>query len=383
MGKFKVKLKMKRLARLLILLCFCALLPLSANAAEDPYNDELYDGLLEKSGAGELYGSLSAESRELLQEAGIDSFSADGSFDWDSFLGMVSGVLNDRLSLPLKTVAAVLIIIIICKLASSFDNTNISGTATLVGTIAAAGAVLAPVIALMDSAKSVIEGAAAFLVACVPVYSALMIAAGNTTAGASYSYTALAAGNLIPFISTTFILPMLNIFLAFAVTSAVSSVQLHKVTDSIYRFIKWLLVLLVTVFTAAISAQTFLSGNIDAVSAKTVKAVTSSLVPVVGGAIGDSLAAIQGSVQIIKSGVGAFGIIASMVIFLPVILEAVLWTLICSICEIAADLFEVPQISKFMGISVSVAKMVLALLVSALMVCLVCGSIVVFTKGAL
>lgn len=376
---------MKRMAMMLLGILFvCVLLmPASVNASEIASNEELYDGLLEKSGAGELYGSLDAESRELLKEAGIDSFSVDGSFDTESFLGMVSGVLNDKLSLPLKTIAAVLIIIIICKLCSSFDNTNISSTASLVGTVAAAGAVLAPVIALIDSAKSVIQGASAFLVTCVPVYSALMIAVGNTTSGASYSYTALAAGNLISFISTTFIIPMLNIFLAFAVTSAISSVQLHKVTDSIYRFIKWLLVLLVTVFTAAISAQTFLNGNIDAVSAKTVKAVTSSFVPVVGGAIGDSLAAIQGSVQIIKSGIGAFGIIASMVIFLPTVLEAVLWTMICSICEIAADLFEVPQISKFMGISVSVAKMILALLVSALLVCLVCGSIVIFTKGAL
>jgi len=380
-----VKLKMKRIAMIpLAVLFICVLLlPVSVYASEGVPNVELYDGLLEKSGAGELYGSLNAESRELLKEAGIDTFSVDGSFDTDSFLSMVSGVLNDKLSLPLKTVAAVLIIIIICKLASCFDNTNISSTANLVGAIAAAGAVLAPVIALIESAKSVIQGASAFLVSCVPVYSALMIAAGNTTSGASYSYTALAAGNLIPFISTTFIIPMLNIFLAFAVTSAVSSVQLDKVTDSIYRFIKWLLVLLVTVFTGVISAQTFLNGNIDAVSAKTVKAVTSSLVPVVGGVIGDSLAAIQGSVQIVKSGVGAFGIIASMIIFLPAILEAVLWTLICSICEIAADLFEVPQIGKFMGISMSVAKMILALLVSALLVCLVCGSIVIFTKGAL
>lgn len=380
-----MKLKVMRMVMTLFAVLFLYILisPVTAAASEGLQNEELYEGLLEKSGAGGLYNSLDTESRELLEEAGVNSFSVDGSFDWDNFLSMVSGVLNDKLSLPLKTVAAVLIIIIICKLASCFDNANIGGTANLVGTIAAAGAVLAPVIALIDNAKSVIQGASAFLVACVPVYSALMIAAGNTTSGASYSYTALAAGNLIPFISTTFIIPMLNIFLAFAVTSAVSSVQLHKVTDSIYRFIKWVLVLLVTVFTAAISAQTFLNGNIDAVSAKTVKAVTSSLVPVVGGAIGDSLAAIQGSVQIIKSGVGAFGIIASMVIFLPVILETVLWTLICGICEIAADLFEVPQISKFMGISVSVAKMILALLVSALLVCLVCGSIVIFTKGAL
>lgn len=65
-----------------------------------------------------------------------------------------------------------------------------------------------------------IESACVFLGASVPVYSALLLASGNTAAGGSYSFWTLAAGSLIPALSSALLMPLLHMFLLLALASS-------------------------------------------------------------------------------------------------------------------------------------------------------------------
>ena len=102
-----------------------------------------------------------------------------------------------------------------------------------------------------------------------------------------------------------------------ALASPLCQSRFDHLISSLYGFAKWLLVLSVTLFSGLLSVQTMLGAQVDAASSKAVKLLASSAIPIVGGAFGDAVAAIQNSVQIVKSGAGAFGILAALCIFAP------------------------------------------------------------------
>ena len=68
-----------------------------------------------------------------------------------------------------------------------------------------------------------------------------------------------------------------------------------------------------------------MTSAVDSTGARAARFMVSSFVPVVGGALGEALGTITGCVKMIKSGVTAFGLLAEGALFLPVLLECVLW----------------------------------------------------------
>jgi len=347
--------------------------------AAKAWEPDLQEELFLKSGAEEMYDSLDDETKELLSQAGIEGASAE--VESGDLFSVLSALVREKLSGPLKALAALTAVIILCKLANCFDSSEIGGVSAFAGALACAAVIVTPLLELIGSTQRAVESASVFLLASVPVYGGLMAAGGNTAAGTSYSFLTLAAGNVIPILSSSFIFPLLHVFLALALASSVSQVKFDRLAGSLYSFAKWLLVLAVTAFSGILSVQTMLNAQVDAVSNKAIKLVASSAIPIVGGAFGDAVAAIQNSVHIVKSGVGAFGILAALCIFIPPAIEASLWTGVCLIGQITGDLFEMPKLSSFLGMCASAARMILAVIAATCAVSVVSAAIVLFVKG--
>ena len=336
--------------------------------------------IAEKSGAGELYGSLDKETQELLSQMGVE----EGQWaagDGEGLLETGSKLLREKLAAPLKGLASLIGVVVLCRLAGNFEEG--SGVSLLAGTVACAGVLTAPLLELIRAADQVVQSTCVFLGASVPVYSALLVASGNQAVGGGYSFLTLAAGSAIPVLSSALLVPLLHGFLMLALASSLCGGKFDSLLSSLYSFGKWALVLAVTLFSGILSVQTVLNAQVDAATGKTVKLLASSAIPIVGGAFGDAVTAIQNSVRIVKSGVGAFGILAAICIFAPAALEAALWMGVCQLGEVAANLFEMSRICSLFKACGSVAKMILAVLASVCVVAVVSAALVVFVKGSL
>ena len=178
-------------------------------------------------------------------------------------------------------------------------------------------------------------------------------------------------------------LPLLRVFLALSLACSVSSAKLGKLPSSLYAAAKWTLAASVTLYSGLLSIQTALNAQVDAASGKTAKLLASSAIPIVGGALGDAVGAIQSSLLLVKSGVGAFGILAALCLFAPAMIQAGMWIAVCALGQIAGDLLEVPKLSGLLGALGSAAKMALAVLCSIFCVTLVTAAVVLFVKGSL
>lgn len=359
-------------------LVFAAVVMIFISPAAKAENS-LQDEIIQKSGADEMYGSLNNETKELLSSLGADS--ATAQLDGDNVFSVLSKLVRDRLSEPLKALATIVAVAILCKLAACFNSEETDTAVTFAGALACAAVIVTPLLRLITSTTAAVESASVFLLASVPVYAVLMTVGGNVATGTSYSFLALTAGNVIPIISSSVVMPLLRIFLALALVSAVLQLKTDRLANSLYGFAKWLLVFSVTVFSGILSVQTMLNAQVDAAGNKAAKLITASAVPIVGSAFGDAVAAIQNSIHIVKSGVGAFGMLVALCIFAPTAVETALWVAVCSLGQIACDLFDRPKISSFLGMCASAARMLLAVIAAACAVSVVTAAIVLFVKG--
>lgn len=290
-------------------------------------------------------------------------------------------MVQEKLVGPAKSLAALVVVLLFSRLAVCFPGDGAGRTVSLCGGICCALVAAAPLLGLIENCGRAAASASAFLLAAVPAYSALLVVSGGAAAGGGYTFLTLGAGNAIPLLATGVVTPLLRMFLALGLSSAVSGVKLQKLASSLYGLAKWLLVLSVTLFSGVLAVQTILNTQLDAAASKTAKLIASSAIPIVGGALGDAVGAIQSSVQVVKSGAGAFGMLAALCVFAPAIGEAALWVGVCTAGRIAGDICGAQEASTLLEACASVAKLVLAVLVSLLAVCASCAGVVLFVKG--
>lgn len=366
-------MRAKMIKRLLLFALVCAALTVFCPGAS-AQDGELY----EKSGAQGLYDDLDDETKELLRGLGVDEAQVTGGLSGEGIFAMISDLIRDRLSSPLKALAAVLGVVVLSRLSEGISEGGT--TAQLVGAAACGLIISAPVLGLLTACQRVAQTAAAFLTAAAPVYAGLLVAGGNLATGSGYSFLAMLAGAAIPVLAGGIFLPLLQIYLGLSVAGAVSGTELGGLAQALYRLGKWALTVIVTLFAAIISVQTAVNAQIDAAAGKAAKLALSAGVPIVGGALGDAVAAIQNSVNIVKSGSGAFGMLAALCIFAPVMAECALWAGVCMVGKGLGELFEVRAISALMDAAAATVKMVLALLCSICAVCVVSAAAVLAAK---
>ena len=381
--------------RILTGLCLVCLLGFAwpVQAAEtgetgETFDQSLYEEQMEESGAQDLWDSLPEETQELLEELGVEGVGWESlaTVEPQSFFEMLLGFFTGGLSQPLAAGASLLGIMLVCALTNgmklSFGERQTGSVLGMVGTLCACAVIAPPVISCIQQASTLIEGAGGFLLAGAPVLAGLMLACGQPVSASGWTVFLLAAGNGISLLSSVVLLPVMHIFLAFSLVSAVSpDIRLDSLCGVFAKTVRWVLVLAVTIFTSLLSAQSLISASADGASVKAAK-LFAGFVPVVGNVLGDAMGTVQSCVRLLKSGVGAFGLLAALCIFLPVVAQCLLWIFCCTLCGAAGDLLGQSEITGLLKAASQVLQTLLAIVVSCAVVMLVSAVLIMQGGGS-
>lgn len=364
-----------------ILGLFAVLLIALAPQAYAADMDAVQDELFQESGVNALIRALPEETQNMLRSAGV-SPERMAETDGETVFGIVSAAVQTEFRAPLRTLLLLIAVVVLCCIVREYAPDSMRLTVNLCGAVSTAVLLLPKITDLIGSAGTVVNTAGVFLAAAVPVYAGLMISSGNVAAGSSYGALTLTAANGVTALSAAFLMPLLRVFLAVSAVSAVTTFDLKKLTDGLYRAVKWILILAVTIFSGVLTIQTVISSQTDIVANRTAKLIASSAVPIVGSAFGDAIAAITGSVSLVKSSAGAFGLLASLAVFLPVCARVVLWLAVCLAASFSAELFELRKLSSFLEGCATAIKLLLAVLISVGVVSVVSAAVVLCVRGA-
>lgn len=362
---------------LFIILSFAFLSSFSVGAID--YN-EIYD-------TSQLYNSLSEEVKENLNNIGINGVnnSQIQNISFSNIINEISKIAEKNANEPLKTLVSITALLLITSIFSCYktrfssdmaDVINISSVLCVTCTVAF------PAIKIIANMSDTIKTASTFMLGYIPVMVLIMSFSGHTISGTSYYAMMISVGECVGQISSKIIVPFLNIFLGIAVTNGVCpEIKLSGITEIISKTIKWLLGFIMAIFTAVLSFKQLITSAVDDVSTRAVRFTLNSFIPIVGSALSDAYKTVQGSVNLLKSGVGVFVIISIGFVFLPVILKSFLWIITLSIGKIMADVLGVSSVKGLLEGIISVLSTLLAIIFCIMSIYIISTALIILMGG--
>ena len=304
----------------------------------------------EKDAAADSYYS---QLDEILADNAIDHDTEELSLQcFSETVAEITDLIGWDSSDVLGLLGTILVIVVITAALKSVGESFTESTADIYGTVSVLTAVTAIAPKLFEvfgRASAAVQSGGSFIAVFIPVFAGVSAAMGNVTSVGFYDMAVLAASELFVQLSAAFLMPVVTASVMLAVSGSVfggeglgSIVRLGK------KLITWGVTVAMTLFTGFLTMKCTLAGKADGAATKTTRFVISGMVPVVGGAVSDAYSTVRGSFDLIRGTVGITGCIAMILLFLPPVLQilifrAVLWT-----GASAAELFSVDSMAKLL-----------------------------------
>ncbi|MGI6403946.1 MAG: stage III sporulation protein AE [Oscillospiraceae bacterium] len=376
---------MKRLMVGLMLLLL--LFPLPAWAEEsEPNLEEQLQAQLDALGGDELLRRVPEEAREYLQEADLFEISLSQLMELTpgKFFPALGRMFWNTVKRPSRTLAAMLAVIMLCALLESLRDTvsepALSGAFQTVSVLCILTAVATPILDCIVRTTNTIQQAAFFMLSFIPMFSAAMVSAGQPATGAAYNLFLLSACQVVSQVVAQTFIPMMAIYLAFCICgSFVPELNVASAASGIRNIVSWAMGLMLTVFVSLLSIQSMLSHGADGVGVKATKFLINSLVPAVGNILSDAYIAAQGCLRLLKTTVGAYGIVVALFTFLPTFLYVAVWYLITRVVSLAGDIVGADRVSGILKACSNVLGLLIAAIFCFALLIIISTSVVMIT----
>lgn len=162
----------------------------------------------------------------------------------------------------------------------------------------------------------------AFMNKLTPVLIVSVFACGKPASAAAFEPALSASVYVISLMIEKCLIPLMAFSAVLSVAGNIDEKNNVSGFIKIVRSVtKWLMALIITLFTGINTVYGFSVSSLDAVSAKAIKFAASSLVPVVGGFLSDTLDTVTTSAGLIKNAVGVSGMIIMCSICLTPIIK--------------------------------------------------------------
>ena len=340
--------------------------PENADAERSGYD---FESQLEASGANELLEALPGDTRSLLSQSGITEVDVGQllSLEPGEFFRAVGRLVVERIRRPMVVFAAVLGTVLLCALLDALSSSLWEGTlATVfaaVSVVCVSAAVVSPISDCIAQAAAAIRDCANFMAAFIPVFASIVTVGGQAVTATTYTAFLFAACQIVSQIVSTTLVPLMGIYLAFCVVGNLTpGVHVAPVARAVKSVVSWALGLLLTIFVGLLSLQTMVASSSDTVASKAAKFLIGTFVPVVGGALSDAFSTTQGYMRLLKTAVGAFGILAAALTFLPILMQTVLWYLTVGAASAVSELLGVRQVGEILKSAGSALGILIAVL---------------------
>ncbi len=327
---------------------------------------EIYD-----YGRDRLEEAVPPEAAAVLQDEGISpDNSGAATLSLAGVLEYIKRLLFENAAAPLRLLAALCGVILLCGLSSGLsDNADrLSGVFTTVGVLAGSGMIVAAVSDVLNGTLQLLSAASIFITTFIPIFAGILSVMGRAATASAINTVTLAATQLFSQLAVNFLAPLSGAILGLSIAGAIHpQLELGRLGELVKKIVVWILGLIMTVFMSILSMQTFVANSADSVLIRTAKFAVSSGVPIVGGTISDAVATVHGSLSIIKSSVGTYGMAAAAAIVLPTLINVVCYRISLSAAETLSGIFGVKELSSLLKSCGSVMAIIQAVIVCFLL----------------
>ncbi len=356
-------------------------------SAKNTDKNQIYKEQFESSGASQLGDDIPKDALRSLEKLGVlpDEPDSLAKIDISNFLEEIYGISQKNFKHIFSYLTSILGVLVLFagfkNFTSTEKKTSQENILNLVFTMCLSGCLTAPITKCIAASKSVILTASNFTVSLAAVMSGIMIASGKSVSASAYQCLVLFSGQIISRFSEFFLIPVMNFLFGISVISAVSThINLEKFCFSAHKFIKNVVKFTCALFVGILTLQNIVGNSADNLVISSTKMLIDTCIPIVGGAVSDAFSTVRSCLTLLKSGVGAFGIIAGIFTFIPLMSECIIWVAFLGICEFLCDCFELKKSSVLFKSTSEIMKTLIAVL-SCVIVILISSSGIIMVIG--
>lgn len=313
-------------------------------------NKNILNSQFEESNANELKNAVDDETKKNLDELGVSSpeISQMQNFSVKNFFKFIFVKALQTIKQPIVIFSNCLAVILITALFYNFKpNSSANNLMDLITTLCTYTILITPIIKCVVSVSRTIKNFENFMLCFIPVFTGTIAMNFKTTTSIGYSSTVFFIAQFISAAISNILLPITGAFLAFSVVGGMcSNLQISAITATVKKITIFALMFMVTIFIGLFSLQTSIAASTDNIGIKAAKFVSSSFIPIIGGALGDALASVVGGLNLIKSAVGGFGILVCLATFVPPIVNIGLFLIMISTIGSIAKSFKINLVDQ-------------------------------------
>ncbi len=221
-------------------------------------------------------------------------------------------------------------------------------------------------IVFYNIAKNTIENIAKLNSIMSPIILTLMISSGGKVSAGIYSPIVAFLSNGIIGLVNGLIMPIICILIVFATISNLSDkIKLNKLSDFFQSVIKWIIGLIISIFSIFITVQGISASTYDGISIKALKYTISNSVPIIGGFLSGGFEIVMAGSVLIKN---TLGIVSVFILFYTIISPVLSMAIFSFLLKFIAGITETIGNGTISSFCMSIAKCISYLIAITLMV---------------
>jgi len=292
------------------------------------------------------------DTNDLLNQALTGSI--DKSILYEALLKVLGDEFVSGITIISTIIAIIIIHTIVKSISENLANKGVGEIAYFVEYVLIVGILMVNFSGILSNIRSSIQDVTGYINSLVPILLALLTTMGNIVTASFVQPLIIFSIVFITNAINNFIIPIVLVATIIGIVGNLSEeVQIGKLSKFFKSSILWVLGIIITVFTSILSIEGSITSNLDGLALKGIKTATTTFVPIVGKALGESADTVLGCTNIIKNGIGIVGIIMIILICaVPIIKLAVLtiaYYFTAAVCEPVADKKIVEVIGQIAG----------------------------------
>ncbi len=286
-----------------------------------------------------------------------DIISGKITIDATTFLGYLSSLFVDDVLAFLPYICMIIAISILYSMVNashSGKNKTLNDVIHFVCFSAVVIIIVAWVSKLLLLTKTTLTNVKSQMDLIFPLLLTLLTAlGGNTTVSVYQPAMAMLSGTVIS-IFTNILLPIFSFILIFIIISNITTnIKFNRFSDFFSSSFKWIMGVVLMLFSAFVSIQGLMAGSIDTISLRTAKYTIKSAVPIIGGFLADGVSLIMVSSVLIKNAIGVGGL---LLLFFSIVLPLIKIIVFSFLLKLASAILEPVADSRITSFVSSIAK---------------------------
>lgn len=286
-------------------------------------------------------------------------------FGWlvDRILTLLGAELDGAVALFGRLLSILVIAALASAVKSSIGSEALAGAVDLCAAAVIIGSMLSLTGEAVTAVSGFFERISTLVNGMIPLTGVLLALGGNVNTAVVSGGGMMIFLNVIENLCAATLPPVVGVCVAIAVADAFfGGGKLRGLGNFVKKVYTYFLGTVMLLLTFTLSVQTTLSASADGVAMKSAKMLAGRAIPVVGGAVGDTLRTVAGSVVYLKSTVGAVGVAAVALVLLPPLCTVVLYRLGLIAASACADLLGCSAEGKLLEAFVTVYGYLLAVM---------------------